>query len=113
MDGVEVRHRAGTLKVSKGAPVPLSKHPSIATTDKVLSLIVRNPLKNKGLIFIGISGMTDEDGFSIPVGGQLPAINFRILPVLGGGHADPTKIFFDVEKSNESVEFLVILDREG
>ena len=113
MDGVEVRHRAGTIKVNKGTPLPLSNHSSIATTDKILSLIVRNPTKNKGLIFIGVSGMSDLDAFSIPVGAQLPALNFRIIPVLGGGHADPTKIFFDVEKSNDSVEFLAILDRES
>jgi len=114
MDGLEVRHRAGTIKVIKpGTPVALSTHSTIETTDKVLSLIVRNPTKNKGQIFIGTSTMSKIDGFSVPVGAQLPAINYRIIPVLSGGHADPTKIFFDAEKANEVIEFLVILDRAG
>ena len=113
MPGIEVRMAAGSITLNAGTALPLSNHSSISDVDKILSLVLRNPTSNKGLIFIGVKGTTTSDGFSVPIGAETPAINFRLQPLVNGGYADPTKIYFVSEKTNDRAEFLAILDREG
>jgi len=101
-----MRFVPGTITITtSGTELPLSTHSGINAAEKVLALIVRNTPTNTGNIFIGISGMSVTDGWTVQTGETSPSINFREI----GGSVRADQIFFDVTTSAEEVDFMAIL----
>ena len=112
MASIEVRFVTGTINIPQaGTGIALSTHPEIKESDKVLSIIAQNKSGNKGLVFIGNNMVSNEDGWEIPERGTSPAPGFREV-IVAGGYVTARNIYFDAEFSNDSIGFMVVLDKE-